>query len=334
MKNPTIYDVASAAGVSITTVSDVLNERSRVADETAAAVHAVIAEMGYRPRANSRRRCNLTQQHRSNQNAVRHGQVLLLIPDPDPAAAHTVQMERIAKGAAEFLSEFECDLISAGMSVDSHLPHCLADKQVKGVMLRTGKLSQEQHNALSNVPCVTFFSVDMDVPGDQVVVDNEAIGRMSVDYLLKHGCRRMAVLNPDRAHPSFCLRAQAFSFGARMVGVEPLSCWTDRGQLLKHVLPSPPDVGEHLGIFVAGYDQFNNEIQVQEQLKTAGLTEENGVIVIGAALDAAHARIGVVPERIGRHCAEQLVWRMAHPLADRRRIMIEPRLTLPVNAVD
>ena len=45
--NVTIRDVASAAGVSVTTVSRVLNKREDVSPETAATVRRVIAEMGY-----------------------------------------------------------------------------------------------------------------------------------------------------------------------------------------------------------------------------------------------------------------------------------------------
>ncbi len=45
--NVTIRDVASAAGVSVSTVSRVLNDRVDVAPETAAAVRRVIEELGY-----------------------------------------------------------------------------------------------------------------------------------------------------------------------------------------------------------------------------------------------------------------------------------------------
>ena len=45
----TIKDVAKAAGVSVATVSRVLNNSSAVSDETAAAVNEVINEMGYSP---------------------------------------------------------------------------------------------------------------------------------------------------------------------------------------------------------------------------------------------------------------------------------------------
>ena len=45
-QKPTIYTVAEAAGVSITTVSDVLNGRDRVSVDTAAQVRTVMAELG------------------------------------------------------------------------------------------------------------------------------------------------------------------------------------------------------------------------------------------------------------------------------------------------
>ncbi len=46
---PTIHDVARAAGVSIGTVSRVVNERGGVRPSTRAAVRAAIAQLGYRP---------------------------------------------------------------------------------------------------------------------------------------------------------------------------------------------------------------------------------------------------------------------------------------------
>jgi integrase len=44
---PTVTDVARRAGVSITTVSAVLNDRAGVADETRDRVHAAVADLGY-----------------------------------------------------------------------------------------------------------------------------------------------------------------------------------------------------------------------------------------------------------------------------------------------
>src|SRR5690554_3140246 len=49
MSNVTIYDVAGAAGVSLATVSRVLNSPEKVKEETRQRVLKVIKELGYRP---------------------------------------------------------------------------------------------------------------------------------------------------------------------------------------------------------------------------------------------------------------------------------------------
>ena len=54
--DPTIYDVAKAAGVSISTVSRVLNSYKEVNEETRSTVLAVIEKLGYVPKAEARAR--------------------------------------------------------------------------------------------------------------------------------------------------------------------------------------------------------------------------------------------------------------------------------------
>ena len=49
----TIYDVARAAGVSISTVSNALNRPRRVADATLEQVLAVVDSLGYVPKADA-----------------------------------------------------------------------------------------------------------------------------------------------------------------------------------------------------------------------------------------------------------------------------------------
>ena len=51
----TIADVAKAAGVSVPTVSRILNNKEYVADETRQRVHEVIQKLGYAPHTQARR---------------------------------------------------------------------------------------------------------------------------------------------------------------------------------------------------------------------------------------------------------------------------------------
>ena len=54
-KLPTVSDVATRAGVSRQTVSNVLNSPEIVLDETRARVHRAIEDLGYRPHESARR---------------------------------------------------------------------------------------------------------------------------------------------------------------------------------------------------------------------------------------------------------------------------------------
>ena len=47
----TIYEVSKAAGVSLATVSRVINGNARVSDRTKEKVHKAMDELGYRPNA-------------------------------------------------------------------------------------------------------------------------------------------------------------------------------------------------------------------------------------------------------------------------------------------
>jgi DNA-binding LacI/PurR family transcriptional regulator len=294
-----------------------------------------MAELGYEPRPNRRRMDNLAVERQVDEAEFKAsaGQVLLLIPDPNPAAAHTYQMQGIARGAAEWLGEFGLDMITGSMGADGRLPYCLRKRQVQGVILRTGPLTVQQQKTLAQLPCVQFFSTDYDSPGDQVVTDNEAIGRMAAEHLIRQGCDQLVALNPDHGHPAFHQRAQAFDFGVRIAGLTAKVVEVAQGSRLRDRFPEI-NCRSKLGIFIVGYDRFNDPPVVNRQLAQAGLTVENGVHIIGATAASAevdHPVIAVAPERIGRHAAEQLVWRMQHPDADRRRIMIEPRLVEAVS---
>lgn len=65
MSNPTVFDVAELAGVSIKTVSRVVNAEPHVRASTKARVDKAIAELDYRPSELAR----LLRSHRTSQAA-------------------------------------------------------------------------------------------------------------------------------------------------------------------------------------------------------------------------------------------------------------------------
>ncbi|MCO6452750.1 MAG: LacI family DNA-binding transcriptional regulator [Caldilineales bacterium] len=91
----TISDVAKAAGVSISTVSRVLNEKDDVAEDTYDRVQEVIRDMGY------------TVNLAAKSMRSRHTNVIGLIM-PDVEQPFSVE---VMKGVNHAVAESECDLI-------------------------------------------------------------------------------------------------------------------------------------------------------------------------------------------------------------------------------
>jgi DNA-binding LacI/PurR family transcriptional regulator len=315
-KKPTIYDVAS----------DVLNRREQVSAETAGRVQTVIADLGYRPRPNRRRAANV--ERRESGLSTSSMQVALLVPDIDPRAARTTQMTEIAAGASAYLGPAGHELIIVTLREGGRPPMCLERGQVDGVILRSGELGAALRAALETVPVVGVFW-SLDLPGaDAVMPDDEGIGRMAAEVLLARGCRRVAALNPQREHPAFCTRSEAFRVAALAGGAEAAVHAIAEQESLRTILPRVRQWGgTDVGIFVPGYTRFNGDRDVAAILEEEGIeTARKGRLVGVTAADVPHPHITIRPDRLGRVAAEQLVWRAAHRDSEARRILVAPEL--------
>lgn len=329
-QKPTIRDVALAAGVSTASVSYVLNGRGKVAAETAQRIRQVMHEMGYRARTSQVRADNLARaaSDADGKALSARGQVLFLASDPQPGASRTYQLQRIAAGAEAWMEEFSLEMILGRMGYAGQVPLCLENPSLNGVILRgpAQELSEEQCTALKARPCVEFFGQVPHDMWDQVSIDNVALAHDAAKFLMQAGCERVVILNPDDAHEVFYLRASTLEFRLRSRGV-PCDMRVCRpGESLAAFLPGIQN-RERLGVFVAGYNATNPPTVVEESLLAAGLHPRQNVPVLGVSpVPLGHATLYISLEGLGRNCAEQLIWRMQHPKADTRRILMKPVL--------
>jgi len=194
----TIKDIAARAGVSISTVSRVVNQSVRVDPATEERVHEAIAALGYRP--------NLLA--RSFRRRITHT-IGLLVPDnSNPFFAELARVIEDA-GFAEGYSVILCnsDLSEAKQS---RYVDVLLDKRVDGiVMTSTGLISDEETDRdiarirQASVPCVVIDRDLGDEPVDQLLVDNHEGGYLAARHLLERGHRHIAcVVGPSDLTPS------------------------------------------------------------------------------------------------------------------------------------
>lgn len=328
-----ITEVSKVAGVSIATVSRVINNRRWVAPETAALVRNAMREVGYRPSA-SRSRAGRGGGGVGLADTVSFQAtstlVSMLFPDPEARAMKTVLSGRVAHGISQQLSRHGLNLALSLLADWNEMPTAIDHRQVCGVILRGTVPVEHLFPLMQGLPCVTIFETPCTPSyGDQVLEDNAAIGALALHYLKDRGCRSVGFVNRDVLHPSYASRGDGFARAARAEGIDstlfarpaPLS------ELVDELLSSGRKVD---GLFVPG-----NEDQVDlvyRELQRRGVSPGREMAFIGVAYDAARLRtldaslpnIDISPEDIGAAAAETLLWRLSNPAAPRRRTLIDP----------
>jgi LacI family transcriptional regulator len=184
-RHPTIRDVARAAGVSKSTVSNVLREAVDVAPETRRRVLETIAAVGYRPNALAR---NLVQR-RTTTAGILVGD----LANPFYSELAKLAEQRLAtQGLATMICNTDGQRASEQEKLEMLLEH-----RVAGILMLqfTGERSTLAELRAANVAVVVVSQWEADV--DCVDVDEQKGAELAVAHLLELGHRRIAYLSSD-----------------------------------------------------------------------------------------------------------------------------------------
>ena len=187
-KRLTIRDVAAAAGVSIQTVSRVLNNRPDVAPETLERVQDVIRETGYTPNMFAR---GLIQGRSHTLGVVAYGLEYF-----GPSRVLT----EIERQAAEMGYGISLNLILEPETDDvDHVLNALRARQVDGIIWAIPEVSNNRawsRTQGSELPVPVMLVGGMAgkpfVPS--IGIDNGAIGRLATEHLLAGGVRTVGII--------------------------------------------------------------------------------------------------------------------------------------------
>ncbi len=180
----TIKDVAKRAGVSISTVSRVINDSKPVSDEVKQRVLDAIRDTNYRPNQLARglvlRKSNII------------GMIIPDIANPYYAA--------IVEGAEEIANTYGYTLLLCNThgELDKEIEYLnlMADKQADGLLFMTGKLKSEHEVWFKDADIKTCFinlySRKLDVP--MVSIDNYNAVSEAVEFLINNGHKNIGLL--------------------------------------------------------------------------------------------------------------------------------------------
>ena len=182
-----IKDVAAHAGVSVTTVSHVLNEvpGKRITEATRDRVRRSAGELGYAPSSVAR---NLRLQR---------SQMLAMISDEIATTPHA---GRMILGAQEAASKAGWLLMLVNAGFDSEFEaaeiRALRQRQVDGFLYATMYHREVVlPEAIGDVPTVLLDARSNDTSVPSVVPDEVGGGRTATEELIRHGHTRIGFLN-------------------------------------------------------------------------------------------------------------------------------------------
>lgn len=321
----TIRDVAAQAGVSVSTVSHVINRTRFVEPATEARVRSAIQALNYRPNtiARSLRRPGT-------------GMIGLLVPDnTNPFFAEIARfIENV--GFEQGYSVILCNSDGSSQKEATYID-VLLSKQVDGLLV----ISTTHHASFlgtiqaAHVPVIV---VDRETAGwevDQVFLDNRRGGYLAGDYLARLHHRRIGmILGPSAATPS-ALRSDGF-----------------RQALAEHAITLP------VSAFVSGDFTYNSGVQamndlIQRQPDLTAVFAANDVMALGAihalqrmgkrvpqdvsvigfdnipqaaAFFPALTTIAQPIEALAQACISRLFARIQHTESAPARIVLDPQL--------
>ena len=210
MAKVSMREVADRAGVSVGTVSHVVNGSSKVAEATAAKVNAAIEELGFVRNAAARQ---LRSGHSSSLG-------LVVLDTANPFFAS------VAHGARQACDEVGLSLLIGDSGTDetreSKYVDLFAEQRVNGLLVTpTGSdLTGLESIAARGTPVML---VDRDSNGyalSSVTVDNIAGGRMALDHIIAGGCTRPAFIGGQQSLPQVADRLTGARERAGQAGLE------------------------------------------------------------------------------------------------------------------
>jgi LacI family transcriptional regulator len=323
----TIADVARRAGVSVSTVSHVVNGTRRVAPGTAQAVQAVIEAIGYRPNVLARSlKTASTRSVGIAMSAIANAYFIDIIC--------AIEAECARLGMMVFLSDTQDD-----PERELAVVMALHQRRVDGVILAPSP--DPERRALSylndaGLPCVLVDRMP-DPAFDQVGVNNREAMQALVEHVTAHGHRRIGYVG---GHPGFQTtieRIDGYRDNLQRLGLTidqrylvTGSASTNSATSATHMLLSLADPPTAI---VAGNNMAT--IGAMRAIRARGLRVPEDISIVGFDdfewADCFEPRLTLVAqpcEEIGKRAAILLMERIAAPSGDRRSLRLDARLVV------
>lgn len=199
-KKVTIKDLAVASGVSVTTVSQILNGKGdRFSEETKHRVAELQKKLGYVPDFNAR-------------NLIMKSARTIGVLVPDIANAFFSMFIKGIQDAAQ-KNKFVPIIFDANdtKQLQSYLEE-LIQRAADGLIIASATIDRNAVDTILKRNGIPYLLFDQNAvsEGDRVRIDDEAGGEMAANYLLEHNHERVTIVAPENPTENVSHRIEGF----------------------------------------------------------------------------------------------------------------------------
>lgn len=336
-----ITSVAKEAGVSIATVSRVLNDPHLVNPGTVRRVEEAMRALNYRVAPAAERRGRKADAH----GRLRHKTVAFLWTGGRSSATSLTGIDML-QGASAALRKHRVNLIADYVDADAKLPAAVVAGAVDGLLLHGPEPTPEISQKLRTLPVVWMLSPGSNQWGDRVRPDHQRLGYDALDYLAGKGCKNIVcVTYADRLGTFHSMRAAGFAYRAEQLG---LTC-----RFLGRNGAEAADAAGRFRVAAAVAEEFEalsprpdalfvaNELggYLHEQLIRRGLKPMTDFLMIAGDRDFAPQHLEPEPVMVsvhgvelGRLAVDLLLWRLENRDMNQVTKLLTPSLVVPAGS--
>lgn len=191
MKKITIRDIAREAGVSVATVSNVLNGVAKCREDTREKVLQVVKELGYRPNISAKTL------------ATRRSGLIGLVINQEEESQSISQGNLVIKGMNDALRGYEnYDLIVTEIYRDGKADFIydwIQKRDLEGLIL-VGNYTEEILKRIEklSLPMVLIDNYNEEIPGASYIHSEDTLGSyLAIEHLIERGYRNIAFAGGD-----------------------------------------------------------------------------------------------------------------------------------------
>ena len=210
MNQSKIYDVAGAAGVSLATVSRVLNHPDKVKEATRDKVLKIIKDKGYKPNANARGL------------ASRKSTTVAIVVPPISRSSVAEMIQGIYDSAVEYGYTIRL-FINNDITMQSDLWSEIIASSVDGVLFMNDEVSPDTYKLIqySPVPIVFVNSLSQKKEFGSVCIDYEDCAYNITKQMIDRGNKNIMFINTQHKYVTSDLKQKGYEKAMKSSGLKP-----------------------------------------------------------------------------------------------------------------